>query len=104
MDVYSPAGHEDTRNRRLIGPAAGSNRVELILGEMGPQGIAEAHAHKSCDQVFYLLEGRLKVISGEAEEILDPGDLGFIPEGVPHKVICMSEGAKILVLYAPPLE
>lgn len=104
VDVYSPAGHEDTRNRRLIGPAAGSNRVELILGEMGPQGIAEAHAHKSCNQIFYLLEGRLKVISGEAEEILDPGDLGFIPEGVPHEVVCMSEGAKILVLYSPPLE
>ena len=103
VDVYSPAGHEDTHNRRLIGPATGSTRVELILGEMGPQGIGEAHAHEGCDQILYLLEGRLKLISNEAEEILDPGDLGFIPEGVPHEVICISEGARFLVLFAPPI-
>jgi quercetin dioxygenase-like cupin family protein len=104
VDVYSPAGHRDTRNRRLIGPKAGSTHVEVILGEMGPQGIGEAHVHGNCDQVLYLMEGRLKVISDEAEEILDPGDLGFIPEGVPHEVICMTEEAKFLVLFAPPME
>ena len=102
IEVYSPAGHKDTRNRRLIGPEAGSSNVEVILGEMGPQGIAEAHAHKNCDQIFYLLEGRLKVISDKTEEILDPGDLGFIPEGVPHEVNCMAEEARFLVMYAPP--
>ncbi len=104
VDVYSPAGHRDTRNRRLIGPAAGSTHVELILGEMGPQGIGEAHAHEGCDQIFYLLEGRLKVISDGVEEMLDPGDLGFIPKAVPHEVICISEGARFLVLFAPPME
>lgn len=102
VDVYSPAGHRDTRNRRLIGPAAGSTHVELILGEMGPQGIGEAHVHEICDQILYLLEGRLKVIFDESEEILDPGDLGFIPEGVPHEVVCLSEEARFLVLFAPP--
>lgn len=104
VDVYSPAGHRDTHNRRLIGPAAGSTHVELILGEMGPQGIGEAHVHEGCDQILYLLEGSLKVISDGAEVILDSGDLGFIPEGVPHEVICISEGAKFLVLFAPPME
>jgi quercetin dioxygenase-like cupin family protein len=103
VEAYSPAGHRDTRNRRLIGPEAGSTHVEVIVGEMGPQGIGEAHAHGSCDQILYLLEGRLKVISDEAEEILDPGDLGFIPEGVPHEVVCMSEGARFLVMFAPPI-
>jgi quercetin dioxygenase-like cupin family protein len=103
VDVYSPAGHRDTRNRRLIRPAAGSTHVEVIVGEMGPQGIGEAHAHGSCDQILYLLEGRLKVISDEAEEILDPGDLGFIPKGAPREVICMSEGARFLVMFAPPI-
>jgi quercetin dioxygenase-like cupin family protein len=103
VDIYSPPGHGDTRNRRLIGPAAGSSHVEVILAEMGPQGIGEAHAHKGFDQILYLLKGQLKVICDEAEEILDPGDLGFIPEGVSHEAICMSEGAKFLVLYAPPM-
>ena len=104
VDVYSPAGHRDTRNRRLIGPAAGSNHVELILAEMGPRGIGEDHVHESRDQIIYLLEGSLKVISDGKEEILDSGDLGFIPEGVHHEVTCISQGARFLVLYAPPME
>lgn len=104
VDEYSPAGHRDTRNRRLIGPAAGSTQVEVILGKMGPQGVGEAHVHEGCDQIFYLLEGSLKVISDGVEEILDPGDLGFIPEGVAHEVVCISEGARFLVLFAPPME
>jgi quercetin dioxygenase-like cupin family protein len=103
VEVYSPAGHRDTRNWRLIGPEAGSTHVELILGEMGPQGLAEAHAHESCDQIFYMLEGSLKVIYDGAEQILKPGDMGFIPERVPHQVVCMSEGARYLVMYAPPI-
>jgi quercetin dioxygenase-like cupin family protein len=103
VGVYSPAGHRDTYNRRLVGPIQGSTRVELILGEMGPQGIGEAHAHESCDQILYLLEGSLKVISDGVEEILDQGDLGFIPEGMPHEVVCMSEGARFLVIFAPPM-
>ena len=104
VSVYTPAGHDDTYNRRLVGPDMGSKYVEVILGEMGPKGIADSHVHNSLEQIIYLLEGTLKVICPGAEETLQPGDLGFIPVGVSHQVICETGRARFLVIYAPPKE
>lgn len=67
-----------TYNRRLVGPDMGSKYVEVILGEMGPKGTVDPHVNNSLEQIIYLLEGNLKVISPGVEEILEPGDLGFI--------------------------
>lgn len=104
VSVYMPAGHDDTHNRRLVGPDMGAKYVEVILGEMGPKGTADPHVHKNFEQIIYLLEGKVNVISPGAEEILEPGDLGFIPVGVSHQVICETGGARFLIIYAPPKE
>lgn len=104
VDVYTPAGHDDTYNRRLVGSGIGSKYVEVILGEMGPKGVADPHVHNDLEQIIYLLEGTLKVISDGIEDVLGPGDLGFIPIGVSHKVFCESGRAKFLIIYAPPKE
>jgi quercetin dioxygenase-like cupin family protein len=86
VGVYTPEGHDDTYNQRLVGPNMGAKYVEVILGEMGRKGVADPHVHKNFEQIIYLLEGNVKVISQGAEEILEPGDLGFIPVGVWHQV------------------
>ena len=102
VGVYTPEGHDDTYNRRLVGPNMGAKYVEVILGEMGQKGVADPHAHKNFEQIIYLLEGNLKVISQGVEEELEPGDLGFIPVGVSHQVFCETEKARFLIIYAPP--
>ena len=102
--VYQPAGHEDTFNRRLIGSNSGARFVEVILGEMGSNGTADAHAHEGFEQILYMLDGTLKIISKDRIEWLEPGDLGFIPAGVTHQVLCQSKRAKFIVIYAPPRE
>ena len=104
VGVYTPEGHDDTYNRRLVGPSMGAKYVEVIFGEMGQKGVADPHVHKNFEQIIYLLEGNLKVISQGAEEILEPGDLGFIPVGVSHQVICETGKARFLIIYAPPKE
>jgi quercetin dioxygenase-like cupin family protein len=104
MDVHTPAGHDDTYNKRLVGPEIGSKYVEVILGEMGPKGVADTHVHNDLEQVIYLLEGALKIISHGIEDVLEPGDLGFIPVGVSHQLLCESGRAKFLIIYAPPKE
>lgn len=102
--VYTPAGHNDTYNRRLMGPSMGSKHVEVILGEMGQKGTADPHVHENLEQIIYLLEGNLKIASGEVEQILEPGDLAFFPAGISHQIICETRRAKCLVIYAPPKE
>ena len=104
LDVYTPAGHDDTYNRRLVGPGIGSKYIEVILGEMGPKGVAEPHIHNDLEQVIYLLEGILRVVSDGNEDVLEPGDLGFIPVGVSHQIFCESGRARFLIMYAPPKE
>jgi len=41
------------------------------------------HAHLE-EQMFYLLEGRLRYRVGEVEEVAGPGDLIYFPGGIPH--------------------
>lgn len=102
--VYSPPGHGDTYNRRLLGPKEGSARVEFIIGKMGKSGNAEPHAHGSFDQVMYMLEGRIRVTGDGPEVTLGQGELIYFPIGCSHKVEVETEEAKFIVLYTPPRE
>lgn len=104
VPVYSPPGHGDTFNRRLLGPSEGSRFVEFIIGEMGNVGHAEPHAHATFDQVMYILEGHLRVTGDGDEVVLEPGDLIYFPVGNLHKVVCETERSKFVVLYSPPRE
>lgn len=101
---YVPNGHSGTLNRRLIGPTSGSKYVEIILGEMDSTGFAEEHAHYNLEQAIFILEGTLRVLSNGSDELLEPGDLVFIPKGALHQVKCETKKSRFLVIYAPPLE
>ena len=104
VPVYSPPGHGDTFNRRLIGPKDGARHVEVIYGEMGGVGHAEAHAHTEFEQCMYMLSGKLRV-TGDGEEVtLEKGEFIIFPVGCGHKVVCESEKASFIVIYAPPRE
>lgn len=104
VPVYEPPGHHDTFNRRMIGPFNGSNNLEFIIGEMGKTGDADPHTHFGFDQVMYILEGRLKITSPATgkEDIFEPGDLVYFPDGVEHKVVVESEKSRFCVIYSPP--
>lgn len=49
------------------------------------------HKHTSHTENVYVLEGRGKMLLGEAWIEIGPGDLLFIPQNTPHKVITTSE-------------
>ena len=104
VEVYSPPGHGDTYNKRLIGPKDGSNFVEVIHGEMGNVGHAESHVHVAFDQCMYMLTGRLRVTGDGEEVVLEKDDFIFFPKDSTHKVVCETEKATFIVTYAPPRE
>ena len=106
LKPYSPDAHAGTLNRRIIGQeTVGAKNMEVLLGEIEPSGIAEPHFHSGTEQVIYLLEGRIEVgMRGEKEQ-LGPGDTAYFPPGEKHQVIVMGDQpAKMLVIYAPPLQ
>jgi len=99
--VYQPPGHYDTFNRLLLGrDFGGLQRMEVIVGEMGPGGYAAPHAHGEREQVMYVISGSLKVRVGSDEAVLSSGSAIAIPVNVVHEVWCVSPKAKFLVVYA----
>jgi quercetin dioxygenase-like cupin family protein len=102
---YSPPGHFHTTNYRLLGPGtSGSDRFEVVLGQIESGGQAEPHAHEGIEQAIFVLEGKAAVeIEGESE-VVGPSDLIYFPQGVRHQITALpGRSLRLLIVYAPPL-
>ena len=58
------------------------------------------HVHHEEDEVFFVLEGRLRLRVGDAEMELGAGEAALGPRGVPHTYRVESEQARWLVITA----
>ncbi len=105
LPVYTPPAHSHTENRRLLGPGPfGSDRVEIVLGEIEPGGQADAHSHESLEQAFFVLQGRAEVEIEGKTEVVGPDDFIYLPPGASHRVTPLEgERLKLLIIYSPPL-
>jgi quercetin dioxygenase-like cupin family protein len=59
------------------------------------------HVHHEEDEWFYVLDGEFTVYVGDVRLSLTPGSFAFGPKGVPHTFIAETEGATVLVGFAP---
>ena len=73
-----------------------------VIEEVPPLLDTPLHVHANEDEMFYVLEGEHVVQCGEDEFHLGPGDLVFLPRGVPHsqRRVVPAEG-RFLVLASP---
>jgi len=106
LKPYSPDAHAGTVNMRIIGQeTVGARNVEVVLGIIDPGGQAEPHFHTDIEQVIYLLEGRVEVEMRGEKEKMEPGDAVYFPPGEKHQVdVLGDQPARLLVIYAPPLQ
>jgi quercetin dioxygenase-like cupin family protein len=59
------------------------------------------HSHPTCEEVLYLLKGKLKHYVGDEAYDMVAGDCIYIPAGVPHYAINTGdEPADMLVMYS----
>src|SRR5690606_30745239 len=79
---------------------AGGLAVFEQLGR-SPNGGPPMHIHPGQDEFFHVLEGEYRFQVGEERLMAAPGDLVFLPRGVPHAFIQLSEHARMLVVYQP---
>jgi mannose-6-phosphate isomerase-like protein (cupin superfamily) len=69
-----------------------------LLEALQPAGFATPlHVHRTEDEAFYLLEGRILVTCGDDRWEVEPGGFVFLPRGVPHG-ISIPEGANARLL------
>ena len=81
-----------------IGNARGVTvgRVTIKKGKSNPR-----HSHSNCEEVLYLLKGRLDHSMGDEKVVLEPGDTLVVKAGVPHDAVSIGEtDADMIVAYS----
>jgi len=75
----------------------------LLIEQNSNPGVGiPMHVHKNEDEVFRVIEGKLKVFCAEKEFILSAGDTVFCPRNIPHSwEVIGEERAKILLMNFP---
>lgn len=67
-----------------------------------PRGHGSAlHVHRHDDEIFFVLEGEVRLQVGDDERTLTAGMMGYGPRGVKHSFIVTSEEARQLVMTTP---
>ncbi len=95
--VLSPDDTE-TQNLRLWSLRKTENiRINLVefSGELA------LHKHPDAAHTLIILEGTVKVLAGDQQEILEKGDFISIPAEMPHKYWSLSPRATMVSMDAP---
>jgi uncharacterized RmlC-like cupin family protein len=82
---------------------AGATGLSLNLVVIPPAAKAEPHFHKGFETAIYMLQGRVETRYGEnlAKSVVnEAGDFIFIPAGVPHQPVNLSETEPALAIVA----
>ena len=59
------------------------------------------HRHPESDETIYVLAGEIVVSVDGKESRVGTGGLSFVPRGVPHAFLVVSDGARLLTLKTP---
>jgi quercetin dioxygenase-like cupin family protein len=59
------------------------------------------HRHPEADEMTYVLEGEVIVNVDGKETRVGAGGMSFVPKGVPHAFLVVSDGARLLSLHSP---
>ncbi|WP_458689047.1 cupin domain-containing protein [Nocardia tengchongensis] len=95
LGVHLYADHDTT------GGVLSANRTELPAGTDGPP----PHFHTGSAELFYLLDGTLRVLAGEEIHTLRAGDFLLIPPTVVHAWASPPDAAAdVLIIFTPGLE
>lgn len=93
-------GPEPTGRQRLdyflgvSGETCGSTGLAMHLVVVPPGAAAEAHCHDGYETAIYQLAGRVETRWGDGlteSVVTEAGDFLFVPPGVPHQAVNLSE-------------
>jgi len=83
------------------GGALSTVRVSLDKGADG----ARPHHHKKSAEMFYIIDGRMEVLSGKQIVKAEAGDVIVVPPLMPHAFAAeRGSSAEVLIIIAPGIE
>jgi quercetin dioxygenase-like cupin family protein len=68
----------------------------MVLGKTTP-----LHRHPEADEMTYVLEGEVIVNVDGKETRVGVGGMSFVPKGVPHAFLVVSDSTRLLTLHSP---
>jgi quercetin dioxygenase-like cupin family protein len=75
---------------------------DYFVVEVAPLGGPPLHVHHQQEETLHVLSGRFKVRVGDEESVLEQGGFAFMPSGLPHAFLNLTdEPAEVIVVYAP---
>lgn len=103
-----PQGTVDTKQglpifQGISGENAGAQRLCLNKVIIPAGAAAHAHLHRDHETAIYLLQGRVETFYGEGlrkSVINEAGDFIYIPAGVPHKPVNLSQTENAIAIVA----
>ncbi|WP_020407937.1 cupin domain-containing protein [Hahella ganghwensis] len=82
---------------------AGATGISMNIVVIPPSARAEPHYHDGFETAIYLLKGNVKTLYGEnlsKSVVNQEGDFIFIPDGVPHQPVNLSDTEEAIALVA----
>lgn len=82
---------------------AGAKGLSMHIVVIPPGARAEPHMHEGYETAIYVLEGRVETRYGDGlaqSAISEAGDFLFIPPGVPHEAVNLSDTAPARAVVA----
>jgi quercetin dioxygenase-like cupin family protein len=70
--------------------------------EVAPHGGPPLHVHHAQEETIHVLHGSFKVRIGEEQFHLEEGGFAYLPSGVPHAFLNLTdEPGQVIVVYTP---
>jgi len=89
------ASFEDLFSPKIVADVNGQHvKLAHLEGDKVPW-----HTHEAEDELFWVLEGELEIMTRNTTVTLRPGELTVVPRGVEHRVV--PHGHVKLVLFEP---
>jgi len=90
-------------NRAKVHADAADTRGRFAMMEFWSRPGTEPplHSHDHEDELFYVVEGRMKLVLGGEEQILEAGESAIAPRGTPHTFHVISPALRSFAVFAP---
>jgi quercetin dioxygenase-like cupin family protein len=76
--------------------------LDYFVCEVTPHGGPPLHVHHHQDEMIHVLSGRFKVSIGDDLHTLDAGGFAYLPGGLPHAFLNLTDQpAELNVVFAP---
>jgi quercetin dioxygenase-like cupin family protein len=86
---------------KLTGDDTGG-ALDYFVVEVAPHGGPPLHIHHRQEETLHVLSGRFTVRVGDEEHVLERGGFAFMPSGLPHAFLNLTdEAAEVIVVYTP---